>query len=101
MIRWQVKIEDHAEAELYKLLKDEEITKNDIRVLLKWVDEMEEYGPEHIASSPEWHDHELERDWIGYRSSAFSKSGRVIYKILESLIIVQVARVTTRHNYRK
>ena len=62
---------------------------------------MEEFGPDHIASSREWHDHALERTWRGYRSSAFSKSGRVIYRVFETKVIVEVHRVTADHNYRK
>lgn len=92
MTGWKVKMEYKAEAELTQLLKDKIITLSDIKVLLQWVSEMEEFGPEYIAQSNEWY---------GHRSSAFSKSGRIIYKILNDEIIVQVARVTTDHNYRK
>lgn len=84
-----------------KLLKDKIIKKADIKVLLRWVSEMEEFGPKYVANSSEWHDHELDRDWLGYRSSAFSSSGRVIYKIMRDQIIVQVERVTADHNYKK
>jgi mRNA-degrading endonuclease YafQ of YafQ-DinJ toxin-antitoxin module len=98
VIFWKVKMEEKAEAELTQLLKDKIITTADIKVLLRWVSEMEEFGPEHVAKSREWHDHKLEREWQGYRSSAFSCSGRVIYKIIDDLIIVQVTRVTADHN---
>lgn len=101
MALWKVLMEDKAEAELTKLLKDKIITKSDIKVLLRWVSEMEEFGPKYIESSSEWHDHELDRKWIGYRSSAFSSSGRVIYKIIDDQIVVHVARVTATHNYKK
>ena len=77
------------------------VTKADVKVLLEWVDEMEEFGPEHIAQSSEWHDHELFREWAGHRSSAFSSAGRVIYKIIENKIVVEVHKVTTDHNYKK
>lgn len=101
MLRWKVKIEERAETELTQLLKDKVVTLADIKVLLRWVSDMEEFGPEYVANSNEWHDHALEREWEGYRSSAFSSSGRVIYKIFEDLIVVKVARVTTNHNYKK
>ncbi len=101
MARWKVKMEDEAEAELTELLKDKIVTPADIKVLLRWVSEMEEFGPEYVARSREWHDHELEREWQGHRSSAFSSSGRIIYKIVDDQIIVQVARVTTDHSYKK
>lgn len=101
MAHWKVKIEDKSEAELTKLLKDKIVTPADIKVLLRWVSEMEEFGPEYVARSIEWHDHELDREWKDYRSSAFSSTGRVIYKIIDDQIIVQVARVTADHNYKK
>lgn len=41
MAHWTVKMEDIAEAELTKFLKDKIITKADIKVLLRWVSEME------------------------------------------------------------
>ena len=100
-MRWKVKMEDKAEADLTQLLKNNIVTKEDIKVLLRWVSDIEEFGPDFVANSPEWHDHLLEREWSGYRSSAFSSSGRVIYRILDDLIIVEVARVTTDHNYKK
>lgn len=98
---WKVKMTDHAEAELKALLASGKVTKEDVKVLLRWLDEMEEFGPEHIASSKEWHDHELDREWKGHRSSAFSSSGRVIYRIKGNRITVEVHRVTTDHNYKK
>lgn len=101
MARWKVKMEDKAEAELTKLLLDNVIKKTDIKILLRWVSEMEEFGPEYVANSNEWHDHELDREWKGFRSSAFSNSGRIIYKIFGDHIIVLVTRVTADHNYKK
>lgn len=101
MKHWKVKITENAERELKALLQAGELTKMDIRVLLRWVDEMEEYGPTYIATSIEWHDHSLSGDWSGYRSSAFSKAGRVIYRILDKSIVVEVYRVTTKHDYKR
>lgn len=98
---WKVKLTVDAEVELKKLLLDQVITKKDISVLLRWVDEMEEFGPDHIAQSKEWHDHELSKRWVGYRSSAFSSAGRIIYRIVAHRVIVEVCRVTADHDYRK
>ena len=28
-----------------------------------------------------WNDHELVNEWVGHRSSSFSKMGRIVYKI--------------------
>lgn len=101
MAKWTVEMTTAAKAGLKDLLEKEVVTKADVKVLLEWVDEMEEFGPEHIAQSSEWHDHELFREWAGHRSSAFSSAGRVIYKILENKIVVEVHKVTTDHNYKK
>ena len=101
MASWQVKMTGKAERELKSLLKKGVVTRGDVKALLKWVDEMEEFGPEYIAKSKEWHDHPLEREWDGFRASAFSSSGRVIYRIENKKIIVEVHRVTTDHNYKE
>lgn len=101
MGKWTVDMTTQAKAELKDLLKQGIVANADVKVLLKWVDEMEEFGPSFIAQSAEWHDHALDRDWSGFRSSAFSSAGRVIYRILENKIIVEVHRVTTEHNYKK
>jgi mRNA-degrading endonuclease YafQ of YafQ-DinJ toxin-antitoxin module len=101
VVNWQVKLTDQAEAELKKLLSAGLVTKADVKILLLWVDEMEEFGPSYIAASKDWHDHELEKAWTGYRSSAFSKAGRVIYKVRDRKITVEVHRVTADHNYKK
>ena len=101
MSRWTVEMTKEARAELEDLLVRKEVNNADVKVLLRWVDEMEEFGPKYIADSPEWHDHELEKDWAGFRSSAFSSSGRIVYRIIENKIIVEIHRVTTDHNYKK
>lgn len=99
--KWTVDMTTEAKAQLKDLLKKGLVANADVKVLLKWVDEMEEFGPDFIAQSSEWHDHELLREWAGFRSSAFSSAGRVIYKIRENQIIVEVHKVTTEHNYKK
>jgi mRNA-degrading endonuclease YafQ of YafQ-DinJ toxin-antitoxin module len=91
----------NVEIELKALLRDGVLTKADIKVLRRWVDDMEEFGPEVVANSREWEDHELDRRWLGYRASAFSHSGRVIYKIVHEDGVVVVFRVTTDHNYKR
>lgn len=101
MAAWKVKMTDGAEVELKALLANGKVTKEDVKVLLRWLNEMEEFGPDYIASSKEWHDHPLDREWQGHRSSAFSSSGRVIYRIEEDKIIVEVHRVTVDHNYKR
>lgn len=101
MGRWKVSLTSRAEQDLKELLHKGDISKADIKVLLRWLDEMEEFGPEFIAKSPEWHDHKLQFEWEGYRSSAFSRAGRVIYKVINIKIVVEVYRITPNHNYKK
>jgi len=98
--KWKVEMTAKAEKELKLLIEQNFITNEDIRVIAIWHQEMENKGPEYIKQSPEWHDHALEREWFGYRSSAFSSSGRIIYKIIKHRILVEVHRVTPDHNYK-
>jgi len=98
---WTVKLTTNAKRQLTALIQQKAITKEDIKILLRWVDEMEEFGPDFVRTSGQWHDHSLENQWLGYRSSAFCKSGRVIYRIIESQVIVEVHRVTATHDYKK
>ena len=98
---WHVKMTETAEEELKQLIAKGKILKTDVKVILRWVDEMEEFGPEYISNSKEWHDHALDRNWTGYRSSAFSSSGRIIYRIIDNDIIGEVHRVTAIHDYKK
>jgi len=100
VFRWKVLMEKQAEAELLLLLNSKKITKEDIKVILKWVADMEEFGPEFISKSLEWHDHQLDRKWAGFRASAFSHSGRIIYRLIDEKVIVEVIRVTLDHNYK-
>ena len=46
--RWVVKMTKIAESELKRMIKTGTFNHSDIHVLLKWVDEMEEFGPDHI-----------------------------------------------------
>ncbi len=101
MNKWEVKLTKKAETELKRLLSKRAISREDVKVILRWTDEMEEFGPEYIEKSKEWYDHALDRDWIGFRSSAFSYSGRIIYKIVDRRIIVEVHRITAEHDYKK
>ena len=47
-----------------------------------------------------WNDHDLTGEWIGHRSSSFSRLGRIIYKIEDGQIkIVKVVKITATHQY--
>lgn len=90
MIKWTVEMTAKAEKELLQLLKQERISRDDTRVIRRWIKEMENFGPDFIKRSAEWHDHALEREWFGFRSSAYSSSGRIIYKVFDDKVLVQV-----------
>lgn len=101
MTKWTVEMTSKVEIELKLMFYCDKVTREDIQVIKTWVEEMERYGPEHIKNSPEWHDHPLQREWFGHRSSAFSSSGRIIYKVFEDKILIQIRKVTPDHNYEK
>lgn len=101
MTYWKVVLTEFAEAGMQTLRKKKVLSDGDVKVLIRWMDEMEQFGPAHIASSLEWHDHELGREWVGFRSSAFSAKGRIIYRIDGKKVTVLVYRVTVDHNYKK
>ena len=101
MSYWKVDIEEKAEKRLREMLQKSVISKDDIKVIRKWIDEVEEFGPEYVAASSEWHDHALDREWSGFRASAFSSYGRIIYKVLDDQVVVRVVRVTADHNYKR
>ena len=101
MVLWTVVMTEDAEHELKQMLIRGELEKEDIHILKIWLREMEEFGPKYIANSSEWHDHPLQREWWGFRASAFGARGRVIYKVKGSRITVEVHRVTANHNYKR
>ncbi|MBF0313908.1 MAG: hypothetical protein HQK50_17975 [Oligoflexia bacterium] len=98
---WQVKLTEKAEKELMRNLKKGVFTNEDIEVLKLWIQHMEKLGPDVLKEMSRWDDHALHREWLGYRSSCFSYSGRIIYRVIEHKIIVEVVRVTKDHDYSK
>ena len=99
---WKVEFETiEAQDEVEKLKQDRKLTKADQAIIAAWIRQVAFHGPESIQGNYKWADHELENDWEGYRSSSFSKQGRIIYRIEEKLIRVQIARITNEHNYKK
>lgn len=99
--KWKVIMSTKAESEFKTSLRLKLITSQDLQVLKTWLFQMEEFGPQAIANSSEWHDHPLEGPWKGFRSSAFSSKGRIIYRVLDRTIVVEVHRVTPRHDYQR
>ncbi len=60
---------------------------------------MTNFGPDYIESCGHWNDHELEGCRLGQRSSSFSSSGRIIYKIKKNKIEINVVKITADHDY--
>lgn len=98
---WKIVTSDKAAAEINLLVKNGSLTREDQEVIRAWAREIVTYGVGHIVNSEKWNDHALDGNWRGYRSSSFSYSGRIIYKIIENKIVVEVVRVTTMHDYKK
>lgn len=90
-----------AEREFKELLRDGLLSRDDRGVIRLWLNEMEEFGPEHIVKSAFWGDHPLYAEWRGFRASCFSGAGRIIYRVQGEEVFVEVHRVTADHNYRR
>ena len=66
----------------------------------KWKDIVRISGPEGLRFIKGFHDEALRGQWAGYRWSRLGLQSRVIYKIVESEIFVQVETLTA-HDYRR
>ena len=89
---WVVQFENmKIQAEVEKLIKSGRISKADEEVLAAWVRQISLHGPESVRVDKKWADHELEGDWLGYRSSSFSVRGRIIYRIEEKVVKIKIA----------
>lgn len=98
---WSVELTDEAEKELRTNFKTGKITSEDVKVIKRWIVDVEEQGLEFAQRKPDWRDHELDGRWSGHRAVSFSYSGRIIYRIENEKIIVRVVRVTADHDYKK
>lgn len=101
MTRWRVEYEKQVRGQISDGLESGEITQDDLEVIEKWVDLIEEFGPEQIQADSTWYDHELFDEWKGHRSSAFHFRGRIIYRVEEHRVVVVVVRITKTHDYKK
>lgn len=100
--RWSVEFLNELVEQEYRLLvKSGVLSLEDNRLLKQWVHQVEVKGPENLRQYSFWNDHALEGKWFGYRSSSFSYSGRLIYKIEQQKLMIFVVRVTPDHNYRR
>jgi mRNA-degrading endonuclease RelE of RelBE toxin-antitoxin system len=97
---WTVDFEADVRSQIATGLASGELTRDDLQVIKKWVNEVENKGLEFAQANFDWRDHELTRGkWIGYRAISFSKAGRVIYQVVDGKLIVKVVRVTPDHDY--
>lgn len=100
-MKWRVELEPKCKRQLEKDFKEGRITIDDVRVFKNWVLTIEEYGPEMLLEIKKWDDHPLQKEWFGYRASSFSLKGRIIYKIVDEKIIVEVVKITPSHDYKR
>jgi len=101
-IMWSVEFESEAvEKEVESLIKSRKISREDRAIISAWIRQISEEGPDSIQNEPRWDDHKLYDNWKGYRSSCFSMSGRIIYKIEGKTIKILIARITPDHNYKR
>jgi len=66
----------------------------------KWKDIAKISGPGGLRFINGFHDEALRGEWKGFRSSRLSINYRIIYKIVEMDILVQVISITS-HDYRR
>lgn len=100
---WSVECESHEveKSILKKMIQSQELSDSDMRVISMWIRQVTFHGPESIRGDFKWADHKLDNEWEGYRSSAFSNQGRIIYRIENQKVKVIIARITPAHDYRK
>lgn len=102
MNAWEVEFENEKVEKYYiKCFKEGLISKDDNKIILKWIEIVESFGPDQLLKSKFWNDHPLHGEWEGCRSSSFSNLGRIIYKIKNKKLIVSVIKVTPDHNYER
>ncbi|MBL1276880.1 MAG: type II toxin-antitoxin system mRNA interferase toxin, RelE/StbE family [Ectothiorhodospiraceae bacterium] len=66
----------------------------------KWKDIVSLSGPQGLRKLKGLHDEALSGEWKGYRSSRLNLQYRVIYKVENEQILIQVVKVTV-HDYRR
>jgi mRNA-degrading endonuclease YafQ of YafQ-DinJ toxin-antitoxin module len=102
IVVWIVEMETmRSERELETLIESGALSEQDQFIISAWTRQVMFHGPESLRIDPKWADHEPYDNWRGYRSSSFSVSGRIIYRIEGKTIKVKIARVTNDHNYKK
>lgn len=99
---WLVEFESSAvEKEVISLIKAKKLSAEDQVIIHSWIQQVSAHGPESIRGDFKWADHDLVGEWVGYRSSAFSNRGRIIYRIVDKKVVIKIARITDDHDYKK
>ena len=99
---WKVEFESKdVEKKTQELIKKKMITPEDRIVISSWIRQIQLEGPLSVQGDKRWSDHELYDEWKGYRSSCFSYSGRIIYKVKDNIVTILIARITHDHDYRR
>lgn len=101
MKKWVVELTSDAEKRLRVDFKSGVISQTDLKVIKRWIADIEDMGLEFTQHKADWRDHELDGEWKGHRAISFSYSGRVIYRFEKGRVVVQVVRVTADHDYKK
>ncbi len=97
---YQVLFSSRCSKELTAFKKEGKITSEGLLVIKLWVQEMTLFGPEYIKNCGHWNDHALKEKRAGERSSSYSKSGRIIYKLVKNKIVIKVLKITPDHDYK-
>jgi mRNA-degrading endonuclease YafQ of YafQ-DinJ toxin-antitoxin module len=100
-LKWKVQNDENVDQEIKVAFKQGSLTLDDIKVLKAWTSQIEEQSLEFMQKNPLWNDHALDREWEGHRSSSFSRLGRIIYRVENDIVVIQVVRITTTHDYKK
>jgi len=96
---WKVLFTAKAERDIRQMVKQGFLTDNDRRIITTWIRQVKKHGPDSLKNESIWYDHSLKGKFQGYRASAFSYSGRIIYKVEAKKITVIVIKVTPDHRY--
>lgn len=66
----------------------------------KWKDIAGLSGPQGLRATKGFHDEALSGEWKGFRSSPLGLQWRVIYRVVATVLQIQVIHVTA-HGYRR
>lgn len=85
--------------EVSQMKKEGILSDDELLVIRAWIQEMSLNGPQYISECGYWNDHPLKEKRTNERSSSFSESGRIIYKINKNKILIRILKITPDHNY--